>query len=95
MPNVVGFVVDDSDDLIESREKIGADKLLISGPEGPGLGKKSTEEIESHCRAILENRKEDKHFILMTTAADIALSTPRENISALSRAVEGFVIQNK
>ena len=88
LPNVVAFCIDGSDDPKEARGMIGAEPLLMTGPEGPRLLGRSAEGIRAECVAILRERRDDPRFILSTCAADIDMQTPPENIRAFREAVE-------
>jgi uroporphyrinogen decarboxylase len=90
LPNVMGFVVDHSDDLSDARGKIGDDPTLMGGPDGPNLWKLSPEEIETQCKEILLDRQNDSKFVLASTGPDVAFDTPPENILAMKKSVESF-----
>jgi uroporphyrinogen decarboxylase len=88
LPSTVALAVDFLDNLSEARQAIGPDKVLFGGPLGTALPSKSAAQVEDECRAILEDRRQDTHFILITAGADIPLSTPPENIHAIRQAAE-------
>jgi uroporphyrinogen decarboxylase len=90
LPNVQGFVTDERDDLQESRQKIGPNKVLFSGPSGPGIDSYTPEEICNKVTAVLQDRVDDPHFILTLTGADVPFNTPLENLTAVSDANKAF-----
>lgn len=90
LPNIIGFVLDHSEDLSEARGKVGNDPTLMSGLDGPNIWKLSPEEIETQCKEILLDRVNDSKFILATSGPDVAFDTPPENILAMKKSVESF-----
>jgi uroporphyrinogen decarboxylase len=88
LPNVIGFAVDQSDDLSVSRNIMGSQKVLLGNIDGPTLNKKTPERIRRFCENILENRKADSRFVMASSGADISLSTPEENIDAIIETVK-------
>lgn len=88
LPNTGGFTLDPSDDPAEARRILGPGAVLLAGPLGPQLEQMATAEVERQCQAILENRREDRHFILYSAGPDIPWRTPPENIRALRRCTE-------
>jgi uroporphyrinogen decarboxylase len=93
LPNVIAFLVDKNDNLAESRKKIGPNKLLLGNIDGPTLNKLKPDDIKIKCSGILENRKDDKHFILASSAADIPYDTPKENLMAVMEAINEFRLE--
>lgn len=90
LPNIAGFAIDFLDSPHKAREKVGDTSVLLSGPDGPNMWKMKSEEIEAQCTDILENRRDDPHFILITSRADLDFRTPPENIHAVRKAIENF-----
>lgn len=90
LPNLAGFVVDHSDSLEQARENAGPDKLLLGGLDGPNLDRLSREEVERKTLSILEERRDDPHFMFMLTGPDVNYNTPLENILAVKQTVENF-----
>lgn len=90
LPNLGGFAVDFKDDLSSCRERIGTEILMLGNIEGPTLVHKTCEEISSITNLILENRKDDPHFILGTTSADVAFDTSIAQINSIIQAVKNF-----
>lgn len=83
LPRTVGYVVDERDDLERSRQILGPDVTLLSGPSAPRMGDRDAAGIARICRAMLENRRADPRFILSTTGPDVPWDAPPENIGAL------------
>jgi uroporphyrinogen decarboxylase len=90
VPQVSGFMMDQTDDLARARQIIGADNLLFGGLDCTAIARMTAGEVEERCRTILEERREDTGFVLATTGPDVAWDTPPENIHALRRAAEAF-----
>lgn len=86
LPNVVGYALDPADSFIKARQTLGQSPVMLGNIDGPTLYRHSPEEIMKRCRRIYENRKDDRHFILGTSGADIPLQTPEENIHALVKS---------
>ena len=88
--NVPGLVIDSDDSFEEIRNSVGRDKVLIGNIDGPQLKAFTPEEIEGMCKNILEDRKNDRHFILGTSRADIDYDTPEENLHCIIDTVRKF-----
>ncbi len=83
LPNVGGFVLDSRDDFAEARKIVGENVLLLGNLDGPSPGKLSPARAIEKARTILDGRKEDRHFIFASTAADVAWDTPLETITGI------------
>lgn len=83
LPNVGGFVLDPRDDFAEARQGIGDTMLLLGNLDGPSLGKISPAQAVAKAKIILDNRKDDRHFIFASTAADVAWDTPLATITGI------------
>jgi len=90
LPNIVGFCIDQSDSPEEAREHLDSSIAIIGNIDGPGLLNRNPDGIYRQTMAILQARKDDPTFILATSAADIDLHTPPDNIHAITRAVNDF-----
>ncbi len=90
LPSVVGFIVDQRDDLAQARRVVGPDSVLFGGLDCGNLGQMTAAEVQKHCQAILAERREDRRFILGTSGPDVVWDTPPENIHALRKAAEAF-----
>ncbi|MBF0552554.1 MAG: uroporphyrinogen decarboxylase family protein, partial [Deltaproteobacteria bacterium] len=88
LPNVVGFVVDARDSLAEARQGLGVAPVLLGNIDGPTLHQASPEQLQARCARILADRAQDPHFILATSAADVAWDTSPELIQVVSRMVQ-------
>lgn len=75
LPNTAAFVVDHKDSLQEAREILGNQKLLLGNIDGPTLNKRSVSQIEGMVKKIIEERKNDSHFILSSSSADVSYYT--------------------
>jgi uroporphyrinogen decarboxylase len=90
LPSTVAFALDHRDNLGQARQTVGPYPVLLGGPCGPDMARKTSAQVDSECRTILEDRRQDAHFILFTSGADIPLNTPQENIHAMRKAAESF-----
>jgi uroporphyrinogen decarboxylase len=90
LPNVQGFVTDERDDLRESRRKIGREKVLMSGLNGPEVDNRTPQEIFDEVTTVLQNRADDRHFIFTLSGPDVPFHTPLENLTAVSEAIDAF-----
>ncbi len=90
LPNTIGCCVGADDDLSFCRHALGDSTVLLGNIDGPGLVSLSPDQIYQNTMNILANRKDDKHFILASSAADIDLDTPPDNIEAIFQAVNDY-----
>ncbi len=90
LPNVVGFVLGHDDDFSQAREIVGRGVTLLGGLDGPNIGKASPAQVQARCKELLQDRRNDPHYILATSGPDVAFNTPQVNIDAMQRAVEQF-----
>ncbi len=84
------FILGPNDDLHQGRALLGSKRVLMSGPDVQALEEWTAPEIEAFCRARLEDRRTDPHFILANSGGDLTLQTPPENIHAMRMAIEAF-----
>jgi uroporphyrinogen decarboxylase len=90
LPNVIAFVLEPSESFDDARRIIG-DKLVLMGNfDGPNFVNLSNEKAREITLKILNNRKEDKHFIFATSNADIPYDTPVETIKFVVDTIRGF-----
>lgn len=87
IPNVVGVVIDQDDDLDLAREALGPDPIILSGINAPSMESLTAAHIEHACLEILQNRRDDPRFIFATCGPDIPYTTSEENIHALRNAI--------
>jgi len=89
LPNVIGFVINSTDDLDISRSKIG-NKLLLGNIDMKVISNKTPEIIKKHTIEILDNRENDANFIFFSSNADIMLETPEENIKTVCSTLKNY-----
>lgn len=87
LPQVVGYVAGESDDLCDMRDAIGPGRLLVGGIDGPSLPARTPTEVREQCQRAVESRVGDPCFLLGTGAADVPLDTPEANVHAIAEAV--------
>lgn len=87
LPNVAGAVVDEGEDLTESRDALGPTALLFGGLDGGRSWRRTPEQIETFVRQILLDRKDDPRFVFATIGADVAWQTRPEQIHAIQRTI--------
>lgn len=90
LPNVTGFALNGGDSFAVARQKVGPQPVLLGNIEGPGLFLREREEIRDDCLAVLRDRRDDPHFVLATSMADIGYDTPPEKIHVFREAAEAF-----
>ena len=90
LPNVIGYAVDSSDSLAQARQVLGEGPVLLGNLDGPSLDQRSPDEVHRQARAILLDRARDPRFILASSAADVPMATPLENLHAVREAVLSF-----
>ncbi len=86
LPNVIGFVIDEHDDPALARATIGPERLIVTGPTGPGMSRKKAADVFASVRQLLIDRAEDPRFALVSTAADIPWDTEEPTIAAIMDA---------
>lgn len=90
LSNVIAFVLEPTESFDEARRLIG-DKLVLMGNfDGPNLVNLTNEQAAEVTLKILNNRKDDKHFIFATSNADIPYQTPVETIRTVVDTIRGF-----
>lgn len=90
LPNVIAFVLEPTESFNEAREIIGEEKVLMGNFDGPGLANLTQEKAVEKTLKILNDRKNDKHFIFATSNADIPYETPVETIKAVVETIREF-----
>jgi uroporphyrinogen decarboxylase len=90
IPNIAGFVLDQHDDLTEARKNIGEKMLLLGNLDGPTLGLVTTAHALEGAKKILDNRRDDRHFIFATSSADVAWDTPIETITGIYELMQHY-----
>jgi uroporphyrinogen decarboxylase len=82
LPNVIGFALDERDDATAARAALKPEQLILAGPAGPRLNRRTIPDIRSAVSSLLSERADDPRFIVATSAADIPWDTPEGNIAA-------------
>ncbi|MDD2850734.1 MAG: uroporphyrinogen decarboxylase family protein [Desulfuromonadaceae bacterium] len=90
IPNIAGFALDQHDDFSEARKNIGENMLLLGNLEGPTLGLVTTAHALERAQKILDNRRDDRHFIFATSGADVAWDTPMETITGIYDLIQHY-----
>jgi uroporphyrinogen decarboxylase len=90
LPSVVGFIMDQRDDLSRARRVAGPDIVLFGGLDCSNISQMTAAEVEDRCRGILEKHRRDPRFVLGTSGPDVVWNTPPENIHAMRKAAESF-----
>lgn len=90
LPQVVGVLINSRDELSVARNLMGSTAVLAGNFEGPEVPAKSPEQIREKIISILNDRKEDSHFILASSGADIPHHTPIENIRLIKQTLNEY-----
>lgn len=90
IPNIAGFCLDPHDDFDEARKNVGVSTLLLGNLDGPRLGLVTTAHALETTKKILDNRKDDRHFIFATSSADVAWDTPIETITGIHDLIQHY-----
>jgi uroporphyrinogen decarboxylase len=90
LPNVIAFVLEPSESFNDARKIIGDEMILMGNFDGPGLANLTNEKAKEKTLKILNDRKNDKHFIFATSNADIPYETPVETIRTVVDTIRGF-----
>jgi uroporphyrinogen decarboxylase len=88
LPNMAGFIMDNNDDLVQTRKIIGPDKAILGGSDGMWLKVNSADHIKEKCKEKLRQMKNDSHYALVSGGPDVPIETPVENILAMRLAVD-------
>jgi uroporphyrinogen decarboxylase len=88
--NICGFVLDPRDDFSEARHHAGENMLLLGNLDGPTLGFITPAHALERAKKILDDRKDDRHFIFATSSADVAWDTPMETITGIYDLVQQY-----
>ena len=87
LPQIAGLVLDPRDSFREIRDQVGSQQVLMGRLDGTNLHRMKPEAIAEKCRGILNERMDDRHFVLSSSNADIPLETPIENVQAVMKAI--------
>jgi len=89
LPNLLGFVLDERDSLVEARQQVGPDLLLLGNLNGPSIPYRSVDDIKRRTISILLDRNGDPKFIFASAGADIPYGTGKEKLVALRDLLSG------
>ena len=87
LPQVVAYVLDVRDNLLEGRLSLGTAPLLLGGLDGSALETFNPETLKQRCHEVLLAQKSDPRFLLASGCADIPLATTPETLYAVRAAV--------
>lgn len=90
LPNVIAFVLEPSESFEVARSIVGKDLVMMGNFDGPNFSNLSPENAIEKTLRILNDRKDDKHFIFATSNADIPYSTPVETIQSVVETIRHF-----
>ena len=90
LPNVLGFTMDENDDLQEARRRIRPESILFGGLDGPTLHSYTEEEVSKKTNYFLNSVKNDKKIVPFLVGTDVAYDTPLEHLLAFRDAVRNF-----
>jgi len=90
LPKVIALVLEPGESFDMARQIIGNDLVLMGNFDGPNFVNLTGESATALTLKILNNRKDDKHFIFATSNADIPYETPVEIIRNVVDTIRGF-----
>lgn len=90
LPHVIAFVLEPTESFEEARRIIGKDLVLMGNFDGPNFVNLTPKKAQEITLRILNDRKEDKHFIFATSNADIPYLTPVETIRSVVDTIRNF-----
>jgi len=90
LPNVIAIVLEPTESFDKAREIIGNQMVLMGNFDRPNFPNLTNETASKITLDILNNRKDDKHFIFATSNADIPYHTPVETLRAVVDTIRGF-----
>lgn len=90
LTNVIAFVLEPTESFNDARKIIGEKMVLMGNLDGPGFVKLNNEKAKEKTLKILNDRKNDKHFIFATSNADIPYETPVEIIQTVVDTIRNF-----
>ncbi len=90
LPNVAALFIENTESFDEARSIVGDKMVLMGNFNGPNFNNYSAERAKEITLKILNNRKNDKHFIFSTSNADIPYDTPVETIRTVVDTIRGF-----
>ncbi|MGE5406614.1 MAG: uroporphyrinogen decarboxylase family protein [Methanosarcina sp.] len=90
LPNVIAILPEHRESFDEARTIVGDKMVLMGNLDGPCIANLTPDEASAATLRILENRKDDRHFIFATSNGDIPYDTPAETLVAVARTIRGF-----
>jgi hypothetical protein len=90
LPNVMGYVLDQTDDISQARACLGDAPTLFTGIAGSTVDQYTSNEIQALYLNLLRAAKDDPRVGIATTAADVPYCAESETIQAILRTVKGF-----
>jgi uroporphyrinogen decarboxylase len=90
LPNVIAILIEQTESFDETRKIVGDKMVLMGNIDGPNIIKLTKERAVEKTLKILNNRKNDKHFIFASSNADIPYDTPVETIQAVVDTIRNF-----
>ncbi|BEH09656.1 uroporphyrinogen decarboxylase family protein [Geobacter sulfurreducens subsp. ethanolicus] len=87
LPGVAGFVIDPRDSFQEARARVGDGRVLLGKLNGPLLGLLTPDDACRVTAEILADRRDDRHFIFASSAADVPWNTPPETVAAVADTI--------
>jgi uroporphyrinogen decarboxylase len=90
LPGIVGVGLGSKEDLAEARRLLGPELLLLGNLDGLTFPTATAAEVHARSLACLRTAAPAGRYILAHGGADIALSTPPENLRAMLAASEDY-----
>jgi len=90
LPNVIAFVLEPGESFDQARQILGEKTVLMGNFDGPEFSSLSIARAREITLKILENRKDDRHFIFATSNADIPYDTTIEAIKAVLETIRNY-----
>ncbi|MCK5115308.1 MAG: hypothetical protein KAR44_01830 [Candidatus Aegiribacteria sp.] len=87
LPNIGGAVVDEGEDLVMVRDVLGPGRILFGGLDGGLIWRRTPEELRVATHQILNERKDDLHFVFTATGPDVDWRTTPEQLHAILSAI--------
>ncbi len=92
LPNVLAYVISPKDNFEKSRQQVSKERILLGNYDGPDLVNHNASEIKKRVNKILEQTRNDRHFIFGSSNADISYETPLENLKIIEETIKNFKI---
>lgn len=89
LPHVAGFAIGPGDSFAEARRIVGEKPVLLGNLNGAVLNRIPPDRARARAGEILDDRCDDRHFVLASSSADVPLDTPLETLLAIRDEVAG------